>query len=570
MRRIALLALVVALAVPLAVAPGPTRAGPLAQGGAEWARLGPAGPELIVAVGVPPGWPADPLLLAARRDDLVRSRDAGATWERLPRPAERVSALVVAPPRLDGSRAAFVVAEQGLYRSADEGATWAQVLPLERGSAAQLLLSPAFARDGMAWLVADGALRGSVDGGASWQVVEPAVGQRVQQVAVSPAFEQDRTLFVAATTADFPALSVDRPNDLPATDHADSAGVLVSTDGGATWAPASAGLAVEGTPFRHVQRLVVSPTYPADGTLFAFAWGPREPGPFGQGVARSLQAALFRSRDRGGSWEPVRVIPRGFYRASAVLALSPTFGTDGLAILGENQGGISPASHNCTLLRGADGGTAWEQVARPSSYEQCSSLFVVAQGDGLMAVVRKGPGWLRSRDGGGTWEGFAPPDGATQTVAAPGGTSGPILVGATFGGAWAYGPGARATNGQLPCAVEAVGGFGRVWHADPWVRDRLGCPLAPEEPVRIRMAATDDGARYWTENAWPAWYETQGSIWSERARAERPWPGPAEPALDGAAQPFAGGVMLWLPHPDGRRTILVLAEPGSGWRELPD
>ena len=32
----------------------------------------------------------------------------------------------------------------------------------------------------------------------------------------------------------------------------------------------------------------------------------------------------------------------------------------------------------------------------------------------------------------------------------------------------------------------------------------------------------------------------------------------------------SGGVMLWLPHPDGRRTILVLAEPGSGWRELPD
>jgi hypothetical protein len=148
------------------------------------------------------------------------------------------------------------------------------------------------------------------------------------------------------------------------------------------------------------------------------------------------------------------------------------------------------------------------------------------------------------------------------------------------GGVWAVGAGARATAGLLPCAAGAVGGFGRVWQAEAWARDRLGCPLAPEAGVRIRTGVVVGGANvrsgdapghgYWPENDWPDWFELAGTGWTARAKAERPWAVTSAQALDGAAQRFAGGTMLWLPHPDGRRVILVLAEPDQQWREWSD
>jgi hypothetical protein len=242
------------------------------------------------------------------------------------------------------------------------------------------------------------------------------------------------------TSAGFPAFGSDRPYNVPSTDHVESAGVLISTDGGASWAVASSGLAVGGVPYRHVQRLVVSPTYATDGTLFAFAWGPRQPGPFMGGVARDWRAALFRSRDRGAAWEPVRVRGPSFARGSVALALSPTFASDGVAVLGENSAGLSPASSTCTVLRSGDSGTGWEQVVRPGSYEGCGSAYFVAQGGGRVAIIRKGPGWLRSLDDGRTWGGFSPPEGTIQSVAVPGTTTGLVLVGTTAGAVWAFGP----------------------------------------------------------------------------------------------------------------------------------
>jgi hypothetical protein len=73
------------------------------------------------------------------------------------------------------------------------------------------------------------------------------------------------------------------------------------------------------------------------------------------------------------------------------------------------------------------------------------------------------------------------------------------------------------------------------------------------------------------DNAAPAWPVLRVGFIGRRTLGIELPPGPGGgPVLDGAAQRFEGGAMLWLPQPDGPRTILVLATPESAWREYPD
>ena len=87
---------------------------------------------------------------------------------------------------------------------------------------------------------------------------------------------------------------------------------------------------------------------------------------------------------------------------------------------------------------------------------------------------------------------------------------------------------------------------------------------------------------FWTEDEDPSWYEVTDTQpggsgdWEERSKAERPLPPGREQVADGAVQRFEGGMMLFLPRPEGPRTILVLAAEIRGigrdasWREFPD
>lgn len=567
-------------------AAGSAPAPPAAQGtpGAPaWARLGPLGPDPLRAVAVAPNWPSDRLLLAVQGNVLVRSPDGGRLWERLTLPSARVVQLALAPSA-GGLPAAFLLGEDGLYRSADAGSTWRQVRLLAPGGERPLLaLSPEFARDGLALLVVDGRLQRSDDGGANWTPVELAEAQSVRQVRFSPDFARDRTLFLAVTSGGFPSLLTDTPADSPTDDHVRSLGVVASVDGGATWTVTSEGLAAEGTPYRHVQQLAVSPTFASDGTLFAFAWGPREPGDFMGGTARLLHAALFRSRDRAATWEPVHPVEPSFTRTQALLALSPRFASDGIMLLAENSSGGSPASAGCTLLRSDDSGGGWQYVRPRGSYEGCGSLWLVDGAASPFAVVQKGVGWLQSADAGLTWDAFGPTDTTLVSVGSsvspvPGGPPAlPFFAGATFGGLWTFGPDARDTNGRLPCAADAEGGFGRIWRNEVWVRARLGCPLSAEQvfSVRLRSFERTLGERrepvrgVWIDDGSADWYELGDRTWLARAKAQQPWPS-ADQTVQGAVQRFAGGIMVWTPFPDGRRQILVLAEPDYQWREYPD
>ena len=241
-------------------------------------------------------------------------------------------------------------------------------------------------------------------------------GQRVGQALFSPDFAADQTLIISAVSGDFPAntLASDKPTDQAATDNERSLGILASLNGGDSWTALSAGLEIDGVPYRHVQRLAISPRFGTDATLFVFAWGPRLPVAYDQGRVRDWRGALFRSRDRGTSWQAVLSLGGDgeIGRSWASLGLSPTFDADGIALLAQAAGGFTPHG-GCRVWRTADWGLTWDVQLGFGQLEGCDDVQMYNSGGGepnaLLVARLSGPILRRSPDGGRTWERFAPP-----------------------------------------------------------------------------------------------------------------------------------------------------------------
>lgn len=257
----------------------------------SWEHIGPGGSETVLTFALSPSWPTDPTIVAGTRgqrgSDILRTADGGQTWDRFPGPRREIRALLL-PDGDTSGRVVFAMDDwqsfstQGnvLYRSPDSGETWRNVLTLEAPPAAErnrpkglpLEVSPSFSTDGLAFIVVDGRLRRTDDGGETWQMLDPSGGQRVQQVLFSPAFASDGTIFVVALSHDIPPTYKSGALDDPLPDdHVQSIGILKSVDRGATWQPATAGLEVDSVPYRQISSLAISPTYDADGILFAYA-----------------------------------------------------------------------------------------------------------------------------------------------------------------------------------------------------------------------------------------------------------------------------------------------------------
>ncbi|MCC7366820.1 MAG: exo-alpha-sialidase [Chloroflexi bacterium] len=451
----------------------------------QWVNLGPPGAPSISILAVSEDWPSDPFLYALQRQsgddqaaEAVRSIDGGTSWESLGLAPEGLSQpIVVASNRL--GRVMFALTDRGqlsdrqlvsraLIRSVDGGMTWTTLLDVtvdtdQRDARSAIRLSPTFRTDEGIFVIIQGRLYRSFDAGDTLESLDPSSGRRVRDVAISSAFDTDRTLFATATNGSFAAYIADAQGRQAQRDAVNGdADLVISTDAGITWVSRAAGLVLDGQPFRHVESLAVSPTYPQDGVIFAFAWGLT---PAGLTPSSEIRSVLFRSRNSGGTWEFVwepfplsRDTGNMLFQAS--LAMSPAFATNGVAVMTSQGHNAGPHGSPCRVLASRDGGATWS-VRRTNGESVYCGVPRIGGDNGLTATwLQNGPSgetsWNWSTDAGMTLQRATPPgsrSGSTETrnpfPRAMVTNDGTMFFG-NQQGVWALGPSARPAGGGSP------------------------------------------------------------------------------------------------------------------------
>jgi len=172
---------------------------------------------VTATVAVSPAFDEDRTVFAGVPGGILRSSDGGHTWivVELPSPPPFVLDLAVSPGfSRDGVVLAATV-EDGVFRSGDRGASWAAwnfgLLDLHVLS---LALSPAFGQDETAFAGTDSGIFRSTNGGRAWREIDfPGDLAPVVSLALSPRFPQDALLWAGT----------------------ESSGLYRSPDGGHTW-----------------------------------------------------------------------------------------------------------------------------------------------------------------------------------------------------------------------------------------------------------------------------------------------------------------------------------------------
>ncbi|MDP8924235.1 MAG: hypothetical protein M3O34_15335 [Chloroflexota bacterium] len=525
------------------------------DGGTTWARVLIGGP--IFAVALSPTFAEDgALFVATAVDGVLRSEDGGASWSGANAGLLDLTVLALAlSPRVADDRTAFAGTASGLYRSRNGGRSWREVnLGLDEPGVQALAISPGFARDRLvlAGTEADGLLR-SDDAGTTWDVVDALAGRGVTAIAL--ASRPGAPPLIAAAAEDAVLLSEDggeewretEPLPAPALalEFAAQAsreptlfvglagrGVARLGSDGRTWEAANEGLLA--TP---LAMLVASPDFGRDRTLFAASsegvvlvsrdggaswaeWDVALDEPAVTAVVVSPRFTddgtawvaavdrLYRSRDRGDTWQPLPFLVPAASGAAEGQQVVPDRSRSGAADYGMADPNGSPALRSLAaalpdgdrpailfagraageVLRSNDGGESWRSlgsitgggelvslVASPS-FKTDRALLAVATG----AVGPSGEGGLilwRSTDGGAHWERWLDAPGVgLLSLAVP---TAHWRDGALFVGA------GRSVLVPIPNTRERRGGVSRpLWHATD---------LGPEVAAIVALATPSGG-----------------------------------------------------------------------------
>jgi photosystem II stability/assembly factor-like uncharacterized protein len=484
----------------------------------------PAGTGTVTAIALARTFPEDGTALAATLDNgVLRSTDAGRSWH--PSSFGLQSREVLAVAWGAGESAAAATAS-GLYRSSNGGRAWRLCAQTEGTAFTALAALP----DGIMLAAPEvGPLLRSADNLTTWLPVGGLPGD-IRALALL-ALQDGRLLLgsenrgILLTTiggaaggwssvSDGPALSLSA--DEARVYAGTSRGVLVSDDGGATWAE------LPPAPLHDLRRLLV-----VDGALLVAGTNspPVVSGPDGgwrpltnvplpsTGLFAAPDGALlvaspdglYRSGDKGASWEPV--VAGGDGGVTLMTFLADGAGWAGLVTDG-------------ALLKTGDGGRSWRrlpapfgvlplvalQALPPSAHQRTASLVAATYDERQRAVCL----W-RSDDGGERWTRGA--DSSTPWPVVATCASPPVVtIGNTVTVQQPDGTWAQSTVGET--SVRRVVGDGKtlvaltvdgIWRSDDfgasWTLDDGGLPADEVMDVELeagRLYVLLAGGRLWS------------------------------------------------------------------------
>lgn len=388
------------------------------DGGATWADVTPPhAPMSGNAIAVDPA-DSDTVVAvfggAFGGGEVWVSENGGASWtdRSAGLPGNPVRAAEFAGSRLlVGGGQLFGSAYFGLYASDDLGASWTRLddagWPLAVVTA--IAVDPADPQTILASTDGAGVNR-SVDGGATWETAIGGTQQlSAQSLRFAPASSAQLLLgasslgvyrsldggdaFASASTgiSEFNLYSIDTnpvdANQLAVAFQSNNAGgLLTSSDGGATWTPATA------PPTRYS-----AVRFAPDGTLYALSTGPSTVAPEG----------LYR-RESDGSWTSLGPDQGELYESDL---FSIGFSADDADLILVGGGDFGVAGWAMTVWRSGDAGQTWDKRYAGTDFDKVVDLQIVPGSGGAQIVgaydgsdsVQAG-GALRSTDGGLTWD----------------------------------------------------------------------------------------------------------------------------------------------------------------------
>ena len=274
--------------------------------------------------------------------DVHLSTSGGDTgWLHLSNVGSRIRSMVVSPDfSSDGTL--FVGATNGVVKSADGGLTWNPVGPA--GGSPQVAISPDYAIDETVFSATSVGLHVTTDGGATWNPVVSGpldATSHIEAVAVSPDFANDGVVLVSE----------------------ESAGLLKSVDGGATFVSTGADLLANNlviAEFNNPTEVPIefSPDFATDQTVFAYG-----------------QEDLVKSTDGGATWQFLSLPP-----AADLLGEPEIIARTGEAVIEPGAGNTVTASIPVDLSHPAifDVQVDWATVDNSGDPSQAGHADIIA------------------------------------------------------------------------------------------------------------------------------------------------------------------------------------------------
>jgi len=435
------------------------------DGGATWFGRQAAVLRLFASLAVDPA--SSTTLYATTLDgSLVRTTDDGKTWTRVGDGALasvfiKVIAMAASPP------ATIYAGGDGIYRSSDGAQTWTHLaLGVRTVSVYPLAADPG--ASSTIYAGTHNSVMKTTDGGAHWAEADSGLSAqlRVYRLAVDPVSPSNvyavlSTPFTGGTVIDKSTdggahwAFIFRVSFAPATVQALAiaptqpstlfiggvfeGGVLKSTDGGASWAPASNGMTAVGP---YVTALAFDPTT-AD-TVYAATLPTDQP---------DVPAKIFKSTDGAAHWSQIPIgLPSNMEITSLIVdPATPSIIYVGYADYGDpGQGGV---------FKSSDGGDTWVAASQNLSPTAWVAALTVDPSSPSHVYAATSAGVFMSADGASSW---APLNAGLPNVAVSDlaiDRTGSVLRAATIAGLFEYQLSVASASATVPVIEYYYAGF---------------------------------------------------------------------------------------------------------------